>query len=45
MPIFFFSSVKKFVNEVNDWLIKTNSSLIGEFMFKLNAVEGETIGC
>ena len=37
-PICFFSSVKKFVNKVNDaWLIKTNSFPIGEFIFIVNA--------
>ena len=31
----FFSSVERFVNKVNDWLIKTNSFPIGEFIFIL----------
>ena len=45
--LFAFSAVKKFVNKVltclasiklsqNDWLIKTNSSPIGEFILILN---------
>ena len=32
IPISFFSSVERFVNKVNDWLIKTNSFPIGEFI-------------
>ena len=48
IPICFFRSVEKFLNKVfdiclasikqsqNDWLIKTNSSPIGEFTFILN---------
>ena len=36
IPICFFSSIKKFVNKGDDWLIETNSSLIGEFTFILN---------
>ena len=32
----FTRSVKTFVNKVNDWLIKTNGFLIGEFIFVLN---------
>ena len=36
MSLCFTSSVKTFVNKVNDWLIKTNSFLIGEFIFVLN---------
>ena len=35
IPISFFSSVERFVNKVNDWLIKTNSFPIGEFIFIL----------
>ena len=35
IPICFFSSVKKFVNKINDWLIKSNSFLIDEFIFIL----------
>ena len=36
IPICFFRSIKKFVSKGNDWLIKTNSSLIGKFIFILN---------
>ena len=35
IPISFFGSVERFVNKVNDWLIKTNSFPIGEFIFIL----------
>ena len=35
IPISFFGSVERFVNKVNDWLIKTNSSPIGEFILIL----------
>ena len=35
IPISFFDFVKRFVNKVNDWLIKTNSSPIGEFILIL----------
>ena len=34
--ICFFSSAKKFVNKVNDWLIKTDSFLNDKFIFILN---------
>ena len=44
-PICFFSSVKKCVNKVNDWLIKTNSFLIGAFIFILDTIGKETIEC
>ena len=36
IPVSFFSSVEKFVNKVNDWLIKTNRFPIGEFIFVPN---------
>ena len=36
IPVCFFSSIKEFVNKVNDWLIKTYSFLIGEFILILN---------
>ena len=35
IPISFFCSVERFVNIVNDWLIKTYSFPIGEFIFIL----------
>ena len=33
IPNSFFSSVERFVKKVNDWLIKTDSLPIGEFVF------------
>ena len=36
IPISFFGSVERFVNEVNDWLIKTDSFPIGGFIFILS---------
>ena len=35
IPISFFGSVERFVKNVNDWLIKSNSFPIGEFIFIL----------
>ena len=34
--ISFFGSVERFVNKLNDWLIKTNSFPIGKFIFLLS---------